>query len=269
MMRLIILLLLLSTAAVSAPADMRGNLFIAQNNSIEETISEEDDISGINTGEDEAAAEEIIESEKSAALLAAARKLILSEDYKRAEAYLEEAAAFSESEAGIQAARLHVYLMALRGDTGAGERAENLPVQNRPAALWSAIEGWDEYLMNNSSEEVESVLRETTAFLAERFSETSWGGRARIKRAVYLMKEEKYTPALHELVSLLQTGEKQMPYDMAWFYLGRLLEHSDKHRDPYRARKAYRRVLSYNDSPYHGRARERIRYLNRYYLPGE
>lgn len=71
------------------------------------------------------------------------------------------------------------------------------------------------------------------------------------------------TTLLMEQNSPLTTGS-EIPFDRAFFNLAQLYERPWYHQDVHKARAAYRQVLKYKGSPYHGAARERITQLERF-----
>ncbi|GAB4441072.1 MAG: hypothetical protein OHK0011_23540 [Turneriella sp.] len=169
-------------------------------------------------------------------------------------------------------ARLQAFwLRARRGDTGLASEADGLDETLRLSALLRVADGYDACSRElKQKPECLAEAERVYAFLAALDPGAAEGKLAAFRLAQMLIDQNRPEAALPHLTRLLSDEPKSdksvrtVPYDRAWYSLGRLYERPWYHRDTHKARMAYQQVLRYPDSPYHRQAKERIQWLERF-----
>ncbi|MCS6972239.1 MAG: hypothetical protein N2Z22_09920 [Turneriella sp.] len=168
-------------------------------------------------------------------------------------------------EARLQA----LWLRARRGDNNIAAEAETLPDELKTSAFMRVADGYATCARELVRKDCYSEAERLYALLAEQAPLSPEGILAALRLGQLLVEEQKPESALPHLVRVLQnerqSGKKsEIPFDRAWFLLGRVYEMPWYSRDVHKAEHAYRQVLNYPQSPYHQEAKNRIRYLKQF-----
>lgn len=200
-----------------------------------------------------------------------AQLYLRSERTDKALEMLRKAQEAGEDSYAAEARLTSLYLRARRGDAGLLAEAESLDEKQRATALLRIADGY--YTCNRENSKKTECLNDaekTYALLSGLSPASTEGKLAAIRLATLLLdqgRNEAALPHLTRVLALEKAGKnsgRAVPFDRAWFALGKVYESPWYNRDTRKARLAYEQVLRYNESPYRRAAKERIEWLERF-----